>query len=883
MQDYKNFKLIDTRELSDINSTAFLFEHEKTKAKVLKLSNDDENKVFSIAFKTIPQDSTGVAHIMEHSVLNGSKKYTTREPFMDLVKSSLQTFLNAITYPDKTCYPVASRNAKDFKNLVDVYLDAVFNPIVYEKKNIFYQEGWHYEIKNVDDDIKYNGVVYNEMKGSYSSIYTIIFDELFKYLYPDTTYAHSSGGNPYNIPDLTYEKFLEFHDKYYHPSNSFIYFYGNGNIEEELDHLSEYLDEYDYKKIDSDIPYQKPFEKTKKVQVEYNISKDENPDGKDVLVYAANVGHITNVKDAFVSTILSDVLFSNESAIIKEKLLQENICESVENVSSYGQEITMGVIAENSDVKNTEKFEALVKRELENIVKNGIDKDELTSTLNKLEYDLKEAGSFHTKGVIYFLKSALSFMYSDSYYDQLQFSETLAECIPTLELSDIDAKLEDVERIEKKIDNYTFLNPNLFTSNIHYASFMFDLSKFSQKDYFYLSLLSDYIGLSDTTNYDYKKLYTQTYLASGGIFTAIHLSNTKNNQDLKTNFVFSFKTIEKTEDECIKILEEYLFNVKFEDKNRFKNILQNLKQEYKTRILEAGNQIALTRSMASFSEKSVLEDECSGISYYEKLCDVLNDFDEKSDITLKKLKDYYEKIVNSNDMIVSIINEQESANKFFDKLQKSLIAKMNTKDINIKSSPTKFFKLKEAYKTSSNVNYVVKSADLKKYGFEYNSKITVLTNILNTSFLYNEVRAKGGAYGVGMSVSLNGILYVYSYRDPNIKNTIDIYDQIDKFVENMSFDEKEMKQFIIGTVNQFNPPMTTFTKGSRSINMYLSGRTIEDYENYLENMLHTTVDDLKKFAQIIKKAMKENHLVVVGNDIKIDEDANLFDKIINVE
>ena len=196
MQDYKNFKLIDTRELSDINSTAFLFEHKKTKAKVLKLANDDENKVFSIAFKTIPQDSTGVAHIMEHSVLNGSKKYTTREPFMDLVKSSLQTFLNAITYPDKTCYPVASRNAKDFKNLVDVYLDAVFNPIVYEKKNIFYQEGWHYEIKNVDDDIKYNGVVYNEMKGSYSSIYTIIFDELFKYLYPDTTYAHSSGGNP---------------------------------------------------------------------------------------------------------------------------------------------------------------------------------------------------------------------------------------------------------------------------------------------------------------------------------------------------------------------------------------------------------------------------------------------------------------------------------------------------------------------------------------------------------------------------------------------------------------------------------------------------------------------------------------------------------------
>lgn len=966
MQNYKNFKLIDTRELTDINSVAYLFEHEKTKAKILKLSNDDENKVFSIAFKTIPQDSTGVAHIMEHSVLNGSKKYTTREPFMDLVKSSLQTFLNAMTYPDKTCYPVASRNAKDFKNLVDVYLDAVFNPIVYKKKNIFYQEGWHYEIKNVDDDIKYNGVVYNEMKGAYSSIYTIIFDELFKYLYPDTTYSYSSGGNPYNIPDLTYEKFLEFHDKYYHPSNSFIYFYGNGNIEEELDHLSEYLDEYDYKKIDSDIPYQKPFEKVKKVQVEYNISKEENPDGKDVLVYAVNTGHVTNVRDVFVSSILNDVLFSNESAIIKEKLLAQNLCESVESVSSYGQELTMGVIAENSRVEKTEIFESLIKSELESIVKNGIDKDELTSTLNKLEYDLKEAGSFHTKGVIYFLKSALSFMYTDSYYDQLQFSETLAECrklidtdfyekfieekllnnnfklilslkatcglnlkkdneikeklkkykeslseeelnelielnknlekfqseedsqeqkdtIPTLELEDIDSKLEDVEIIEKKVDDYTFLNPNLFTSNIHYASFMFDLKNFSQKDYFYLSLLSDYIGLSDTKNFDYKKLYTETYLKSGGIFTSILLNNVKDTGELNSKFVFSFKTIENTEDDCIKILEEYLFNVKFTDKNRFKNILQNLKQDYKQKILEAGNQFALTRSLASFSEKSVLEDECSGFSYYEKLCDVLSDFDDKAEMTLNKLREYYKKIVSRKNMIVTVINEKDAASKFFDKLQKSVIVNIKKDDKFPKKNPSKFFKLKEAYKTSSNVNYVVKSADLKKYGFKYDSKITVLTNILNTTFLYNEIRAKGGAYGVGMSVSLNGVVYVYSYRDPNIKHTIDIYDETYKFIENMNFDEKEMKQFIIGTVNQFNPPMTTLTKGTRAINMYLTKQTIQDYEEYLDNMLHTTVDELKEFSGLIKKAMKENHLVVVGNDSKIEEDSKLFDKVINVE
>lgn len=966
MKDYKNFKLIDERELTDINSTAYLFEHKKTKAKILKLGNEDENKVFSIAFKTIPTDSTGVAHIMEHSVLNGSNKYTTREPFMDLLKSSLQTFLNAITYPDKTCYPVASRNDKDFKNLVDVYLDAVFNPIVYEKENIFYQEGWHYELKNIDDDIKYNGVVYNEMKGSYSSIYTIIFDELYKYLYPDTTYSYSSGGDPYHIPDLTYEKFLEFHKKFYHPSNSFIYFYGNGNIEEELDHLSEYLDNYDYKEIDTKIEYQKPFDAPKKVSVNYNISKDENPDGKDVLVYAVNTGHVDDVKDVFVSNILNDVLFSNESSKIKERLLEEKLCESVESVSSYGQEITMGVIAENSSVEKTDEFEKIIREELEKIVENGIDKDELTSTLNKYEYSLKEAGNFHTKGVIYFLKSALSFMYTDSYYDQLQFSDTLNKCrelidtdyyekfieekllnnnfkivlslkataglnlekdnevkeklknykeslseeqlndllelnknlekfqsqedtkeqkdtIPTLELEDIDSKLEEVDLNEEKIDNYTFLNPDLFTSNIHYGSFMFDLSNYSQKDYFYLSLLSDYIGLSDTLNYDYKKLYTQTYLASGRIFTSIYLSNKKDSEEFTSKFLFTFKTIENTEDKCIDILDEYLFNVKFEDKNRFKKILQNLKQEYKQKILESGNSFAITRSLAAFSKRRVLEDECSGFSYYEKLSDLLDNFDDKANSTLKKLEKYYKQIINSNDMIVTVINEKDHAQKFFEKLQKSVISKMSTEEIPKNDAPIKFFKLKEAYKTSSNVNYVAKSSDLKKQGFEYDSKITVLENILNTSYLYNQVRAKGGAYGVGIGVTLSGEVFVSSYRDPNIKNTIDAFDDMNKFIENMNFDEKEMKQFIIGAVNQFNPPMTTLTKGTRAINMYLAGRTIKDYEDFLSNMLSTKIDDLKKFAKLMQKSMKENHLCVVGNDTKIDENMELFDKVINIE
>ena len=245
--DIKNYTFLETRDLPEMNAVGHLLSHDRTKARVVLVESDDENKVFSIAFRTPPSDDTGVAHILEHSVLCGSAKFPSKDPFVELMKTSPNTFLNAMTYPDKTVYPVASCNDRDFKNLMHVYLDAVFYPNIYKEQNIFRQEGWHYEAEDADSEIKVNGVVYNEMKGALANAEDILLREINSALYPHTTYAHESGGDPVNIPDLTYEAYLDFHRRYYHPSNSYIYLYGDMDMAERLTWIDEnYLSHFDY-------------------------------------------------------------------------------------------------------------------------------------------------------------------------------------------------------------------------------------------------------------------------------------------------------------------------------------------------------------------------------------------------------------------------------------------------------------------------------------------------------------------------------------------------------------------------------------------------------------------------------------------------------------
>ena len=413
-QIYNGFILKDEEYIKEVNSNARIFEHEKTGARLLHMENDDNNKVFSIGFKTPPSDSTGVMHILEHSVLCGSRKFPTKEPFVELVKGSLNTFLNAMTYPDKTIYPVASQNEKDFFNLMDVYLDAVFYPNIYNTKEILMQEGWHYDLEDKNEDLTYKGVVYNEMKGAFSSPEGILLRRIQQTLFPDNTYYNESGGDPHDIPDLTYEQFIDTHKKYYHPSNSYIFLYGDGDLDKELAFINDnYLSNFDKIEIDSDIKEQEPYSEMKEVNYSYSISKEDEEREKTFLALNFVTGRSTEDEVYTDLNILEYLLLETEGAPLKKALIDAEVGKDVFGSFDNGiLQPVFSVIVKNSEVDKKEEFKKIVFDTLNDLVKNGIDKKLIEGCINTFEFKLREGdtGSY-PKGLIYYMNAMDSWLY----------------------------------------------------------------------------------------------------------------------------------------------------------------------------------------------------------------------------------------------------------------------------------------------------------------------------------------------------------------------------------------------------------------------------------------------------------------------------------------
>lgn len=412
----KNYELIQQKTLKDLQSEGYLLRHKKSGARVLLMENDDENKVFLIGFRTPPEDSTGVAHILEHSVLCGSKNFPVKDPFVELVKGSLNTFLNAMTYPDKTVYPVASCNDKDFQNLMHVYMDAVFYPNIYQHDEIFRQEGWSYNLESKEDALTYNGVVYNEMKGAFSSPEGVLDRVVLNTLFPDNTYANESGGDPDVIPELTYEQFLDFHRKYYHPSNSYIYLYGNMDMEEKLKWLDEmYLSEFDTLEIDSEIRMQEPFEAVKDVEITYSISSNESEEDNTYLSYNKVIGTTLDKELYQAFQILDYALLSAPGAPLKKALVDAGIGKDI--MGSYDNGIyqpMFSVVAKNANQEQKEAFVTIIENTLADIVKNGMDKKALAAGLNYNEFRYREADfGNYPKGLMYGLQMFDSWLYDE--------------------------------------------------------------------------------------------------------------------------------------------------------------------------------------------------------------------------------------------------------------------------------------------------------------------------------------------------------------------------------------------------------------------------------------------------------------------------------------
>lgn len=417
ISDLKEYEVVEEKQIPDLNSKGYLVKHKKSGAKLMLLSNDDENKVFYIGFRTPPKDDTGLPHILEHSVLCGSKKFPAKDPFIELAKGSLNTFLNAMTYPDKTVYPVASCNDKDFQNLMHVYMDAVFYPNIYEREEIFRQEGWHYDLAESDGELKYNGVVYNEMKGAFSSPEGVLDRVILNSLYPDTSYSFESGGDPASIPDLKYSEFLGFHSKYYHPSNSYIYLYGDMDMEEKLIFLDkEYLSKYDAMNIDSQIKLQAPFEKPVEVYKKYSITNEETEEDNTYLSYNYSIGTALDRKLYLAFQILEYALIAAPGAPLKKALLDAKIGKDI--MGSYDNGVyqpMFSIIAKNSNTSSKEMFLEVIQKVLKEQVAEGINKDSLRAAINYNEFRYREADfGNYPKGLMYGLQALDSWLYDES-------------------------------------------------------------------------------------------------------------------------------------------------------------------------------------------------------------------------------------------------------------------------------------------------------------------------------------------------------------------------------------------------------------------------------------------------------------------------------------
>lgn len=955
------YKLLKEEMIDEVSSKALYFIHEKTKAQVLVLSNDDENKAFGIGFKTIPEDSTGVAHIVEHSVLSGSRKYRTKEPFMDLIKSSQQTFLNAMTYPDKTIYPVSSRNEKDFYNLMDVYLDAVFYPRMYEVKEIFEQEGWHYEMEK-DSPLSINGVVYNEMKGVYSDPQSIVSDTLTFNLHPNSTYGVDSGGAPKEIPNLTYENFLNFHKKFYHPSNSYIYIYGNMDYEEVLKFIEDnYLNSFEFSNVDSEIKLNQPLEKTVFVKETYAATQAEVEKKNDYVGFGWCVGKSLNPQDLFMRNFLSELLVNSDSSPIKQDVLSSGFAEDVWAENSTSLTLDLSIVAKNTGGKSAEEFRDFLYNSLENIVSNGIDKDLLLATFNKFEFAYREGGGIQ-KAIIYYIRSLNTWLYGENPIDGLKalsvienlrnkidtdfFEEYIKKhllenkysvgvqvvadadkneietnelkdkletikssmsdeevdeiisnhknlveyqlredteedknTIPSLEISDIKEGIEHIES-EKFEEEYGTLlfNPQP-TNGISYLTISFPAEHISIEDLPTMNLLSELFGKVSTDKYHYSNLDTEIYKIMGGFGTglATYTDYTKENE-FKSRFEASIKTLDLNFEKSIDLAKEILLNSKFDDKKRIKELVLLQKSYIEAVILQSGHSIAAEVVKSYFSKLSAYNQISGGFNYYFYLADLVDNFDSEWDNLSAKLKELSIKLINASDVVVNLTSD--------DSAKKSKVAEFLNVLPKEEYSPVEFeftpCAKNQGFTTSANVNYVSKGYNLKEFGVNYSGIMPVLGNILSADFLHNQIRAKGGAYGAGVRFSMSDDIVTYSYRDPNLEKTVEVYDKMYEYIDSLNLSEEDLKNYIIGTMNAFDPLLGAAEKGSANFSRFMTNLTEEMVAEFKEQALSTKLSDIKALSSAIKQAMDKNYVAAIGSKEMI-EASDLFKEKIELK
>lgn len=964
-----SYELIFEEKLEDMNGIGRYLLHKKTGARVALIANDDNNKVFSIGFRTPPKNSTGVAHIIEHTVLCGSKNFPAKDPFIELAKGSLNTFLNAMTYPDKTVYPVASVNEQDFRNLMHVYMDAVLYPNIYLREEIFKQEGWHYELDNEDGELKINGVVYNEMKGAFSSPESVMYRLIQNSLFPDTPYGVESGGDPDFIPELSYEEFLDFHRTYYHPSNSYIYLYGDMDFEERLDWLDkEYLNQYDRLEVDSAIRLQKCFDELREIKSFYSLSEEENLAKNTFLSYNMVVGNSLDKELSLTMQILDYVLLQAPGAPIKQALLDAEIGSDI--IGGLEDEILQPifmVIAKNSEEEKKEQLLSIIRRVLNEQLEKGLDEKSLRAAINYYEFKYREAdfGQF-PKGLLYGLRAMSSWLHDDNkpflhlkdssgyeflkdkigtgYYEKVikdylldnthasvvilkpkrglvaekeesirqrlaaykatlsreelqaiakdtvllkEYQETPStkeelEKIPMLTRQDIGKNIEPLYNDEHIIDGIRVLHHNVYTNKIAYIRLLFNIKDIPKELLPYTSLLSYVLGYIDTNNYSYLALSNEVNINTGGIKANVLSFAVKgSNGAYVPVFEVGTKVLYDKLSEAFRLINEILHNTKTDDTKRLKEIVAEMKSKLQMRFNNSGHSVAAGRAFSYYSEHGMFKELTTGIEFYKFIEELSDNFTSRADDLVSKLKELMKMIFTGENLFISITADEEGFARFKEK-QADICNKLEPKaDSKLfeayDRSALKPLRRNEGFKTGMQVQYVARTGNFLRAGYEYSGAMMVLKTILSYEYLWVNVRVKGGAYGCFCSFSgVDGDCFFSSYRDPNLKETNSIYEAAADFIAGFEADEREITKYIIGTISSLDTPLTPQTKGRRSLSMYMAGLTEADLQKERDQILNVTLEDIRALHKAVKAVIDAGNICVIGSEEKINQNKELF-------
>lgn len=964
---YCDFKLVEERRIDEISGKGLIFIHEGSGARVIKIECKDDNKVFSIGFRTPPKDSTGLTHILEHSVLCGSEKFPCKEPFVELLKGSMNTFLNAMTFADKTIYPVASRNTKDFFNLMDVYMDGVLHPNIYKYEEIFKQEGWHYELEDLKSPLIYNGVVYNEMKGAYSSPESVLYRKINQSLFPDTPYKEESGGDPDHITDLTYKEFIEFHKNYYHPSNSYIFLYGDGDTKEELRFLNDnYLKDFNEKKISSEIPIQKPFNKPKDMVFTYGIA--DNEDSKDKTFFNANfvVGTSYDKELDLSMQILEYILLETPASPVKKALIEAGVGKSVygDFDTSLRQPI-FSIIAKNGSENNKEYFKEILLATLNELVEEGIDSELIEASINKIEFTLREADfKSYPAGIMYDIKIMDSWLHGEDPFMHLQYedalknikdqyknryfenlikkyllenphssiitlipekgvseakekqlkeklekyknslsqkeleiiiedtkklkkrqqtpdSEEALNSVPMLSIEDIDKNAERIPLEERNLGSTKVLFHQLDTNKIAYMNLYFNAKAVPQDLVPYAKLLTTLMGKISTDQLDFGALSNKINLTTGGMSIGLNAYGSSKSLEYTPMVVIKVKNLMDKSDDTAALVNQIITKTNYKEKTRILEVIKESKAYFESIALTSGHVISFNRAMAYFMPKGRYDEITGGLEFYKFLCDLEKNFDGKWDEISSNLYKTSEYIFNENNLMVSYSSKAEEYNNL-ERIMPKLLENLNKDKVNYVEYDFPKLEGNEGLLTQSNVQYVAKGGNYKKDGFKYSGSLVVLESIGSYDYLWNKVRVQGGAYGVMTNFRRDGAMFIVSYRDPNIKETLQVYDDMYKYLETFEANNREMTKYIIGAINKVDYPLTNSMKGEMATSEYLRGITHQDIQKERDEILNTKVEDIRALSKVMKKVMAQHHICVLGNENKLKENKDLFSKLIRV-